>query len=93
MVAGVEVYPVRSLTEVVHLLNTGNGIKPLQIDTRALLETSQEFAVDFKDVRGQQTAKRAIEVAAAGGHNLLMIGPPARARRCWPSAWPPFFLP
>src|SRR5881394_3448684 len=42
MVAGVEVYPVRSLMEVVQLLNTGNGIKPLQVDTRALLETSQE---------------------------------------------------
>src|ERR1700736_2102160 len=58
MVGGVEVYPVKSLLEVIRYINSGNGVSRLQIDTYQLLSQAQQFHVDFKDVRGQQTAKR-----------------------------------
>ena len=84
VVEGVNVYPVASLLDVLELLNTSvvGSIQrePFHVATEALLTELQHFDVDFKDVRGQQTAKRALEVAAAGSHNILMIGPPGSSK-------------
>jgi magnesium chelatase family protein len=80
VVSGLNVYPVKSLIDVVSLVNTGNGVSPLQVNADALLAETQHFGVDFKDVRGQHTAKRALEVSCAGGHNILMIGPPGSGK-------------
>jgi magnesium chelatase family protein len=96
VVEGLKVYPVDSLREAADFLAGNYGIEPLQVDLDSVFNEYSGYIDDFDDVKGQESAKRAIEVAVAGGHNILCIGPPGTGKSMLakrvPSILPPLTL-
>lgn len=104
LISGVEIYPVKTLKQVVSYFSDQpfeeENLAPFSIDIKKYLEkngTSQQaYNYDFKDVKGQILAKLAMQIAAAGAHNLLMVGPPGSGKtllsKCFMSILPPLEL-
>jgi len=80
VVQGIDVYPARTLSKVVEFLRKKRHLSPHTTDIRTVFEQESSFEIDFSEVMGQEYVKRSLEIAAAGSHNIVMIGPPGSGK-------------
>ena len=92
LVRGINIYALENLIQVIRLLNSPESIVPSRYKLKQLM-SSEDFDVDFKEIKGQQHVKRALEVASAGAHNVLMIGPPGAGKTMLAHRLPTIFPP